>query len=728
MQEPIRSKAEEVLSRRHSVNCEPGAMPSHALAKLGHGEGSEVVEWDVPNNMTETPEAATTRGRRFTYSADAELLSGHLSRPVDLICERQSRVSLSDERGGHLVRDMKRYSADGLISFQSGYTSVSGSYSEEHAWVTLATSVLEDLNVLDVITAERVVAQVFTEHQYNDSVPKVTFLGTRFENLQVGGYAVQVELDLGICGDKPEDGRSYLEDRSFLNRIRHQSMSIVTADDLPRDLREKYDSKIAYIDVLRKRANGHDERGVHELLECSLIKSIAPIPIPGVRTIGNLILIPDFGFVSLADVEVGVISTEGLVTPKRLEFSLKMLQIRMGCIAHGTIVAAGVSLSGTKEGGPGTAERALASSNLSKDDDGWQSASTAEGSKEPEERPKQETKLGRFTDITLLEGHIYRGDPHSAIPAPSVGAAGGSAKPPAPYSVASKPAPRREMPGRFLVDNVHFTLTGQSVLGPDRAYELLFWVHVKQQKEAVLAGASAALGLPISEISVKSEGPYPLQRGSRLSVRMKIAGVTCLDSHKWIMWTGEIGSTAFVVEVPANASEGTYAGSASIRLNGCEIAKMSFVLRVGPPRLDHGEIPSQTAVHRKAFASYASQDRVEVLNRIQGMEAAYKGLRVFVDVAALRSGQKWEQELSQRVSDADVFYLFWCRHASKSEWVSKEWHWALQAKGENFIDPIPLETPELAPPPKELAAKHFNDPLLASIAAAGGGHSHDTAP
>jgi hypothetical protein len=150
---------------------------------------------------------------------------------------------------------------------------------------------------------------------------------------------------------------------------------------------------------------------------------------------------------------------------------------------------------------------------------------------------------------------------------------------------------------------------------------------------------------------------------------------------------------------------------------------MSFVVRVGAPKLDFGEIPSQTTAHRKAFASYASEDRVEVLNRIQGMEAAYRGLDVFVDVVKLRSGQNWEQELRRRVSDADVFYLFWCRHASQSDWVSKEWHWALQTKGEDFIDPVPLEAPELAPPPQELAAKHFNDPLLAFIAAAGGGHS-----
>jgi len=280
-----------------------------------------------------------------------------------------------------------------------------------------------------------------------------------------------------------------------------------------------------------------------------------------------------------------------------------------------------------------------------------------------------------------------------------------------------------ELPNDLLVDNVHFTLTGPRVLALGRVHELRFWVHLEEQRSTVLRRASAAHGLPISEISEKSEGPYPLQRGSRLSIRLRIDGLKCLDSHKWITWTGEIGSTAFVVDVPASASEKTYPATASIRLNGCEIARMSFVVRVGPAKPDINEIPSITTTHRSAFASYASQDRVEVLKRIQGIEAAYKGLDVFVDVVDLRSGQNWEQELKRRISKSDVFYLFWCRHAKGSEWVDKEWHWALEAKGKDFIDPIPLEAPDVAPPPQELTAKHFNDPLLAFIAAAGGGHS-----
>ncbi len=279
------------------------------------------------------------------------------------------------------------------------------------------------------------------------------------------------------------------------------------------------------------------------------------------------------------------------------------------------------------------------------------------------------------------------------------------------------------VPSGVLIDNVHFTLTGPCVLAPGTAHELQFWLHLEQQRSSVLAAASVLHGLPQSEMAVKSEGPYPLQRGSRISVRLKIDGLTCLDSHKWVTWTGNIGNTAFVVEVPGDASEAAHLGRASIRLNGCEIARMSFLVRVGLQNLAIYEIPTHTTTYRSAFASYASEDRADVLSRVQGMEAAYKGLHVFVDVINLRSGQNWERELVERISKSDVFYLFWCRHAMTSDWVNKEWHWALAAKGQDFVDPIPLETPTLAPPPEELAAKHFNDPLLAFISAAGGVHS-----
>jgi hypothetical protein len=79
-------------------------------------------------------------------------------------------------------------------------------------------------------------------------------------------------------------------------------------------------------------------------------------------------------------------------------------------------------------------------------------------------------------------------------------------------------------------------------------------------------------------------------------------------------------------------------------------------------------------------------------------------------------------------SNYDLFYLFWCRHSKASKWVQKEWRCAFDTKGIDFIDPIPLEDPRYASPPAELADKHFNDPFVAFIVAAGGvgpGHLPD---
>ena len=290
--------------------------------------------------------------------------------------------------------------------------------------------------------------------------------------------------------------------------------------------------------------------------------------------------------------------------------------------------------------------------------------------------------------------------------------------PPPPAALSPVVAEAKIVPANLTRDNVQFTLTGPATLAAGDVYELLFWMHVEEQRATVLARAASELRLPFDQMAVKSEGPYPLERGTRLSVRFDIAGLTCIDNYKWITWTGEIGKTTFIVEVPADTAQKAYIGSASIRLNDCEIACMSFVVRVGAAKGAVEQIPSTTTAHRKAFASYASEDRDAVLERVQGMEKL--GAEVFVDVISLRSGDNWEAELVKHIADADVFYLFWCHHAKASEWVSKEWQLALRAKGLDFIDPVPLESPQQAPPPKQLASKHFNAPVLAFIAAAGG--------
>ena len=58
------------------------------------------------------------------------------------------------------------------------------------------------------------------------------------------------------------------------------------------------------------------------------------------------------------------------------------------------------------------------------------------------------------------------------------------------------------------------------------------------------------------------------------------------------------------------------------------------------------------------------------------------------------------------------FFVCWFSHAKRSRYVEAEWRYALEHKGEEGIEPIPIEPPNLCPPPVELNKKHFNDKLL----------------
>jgi len=295
--------------------------------------------------MTE-PEAVSTIKPSHDYHAEAHVLSGHLQRPIEQKIERQAPVKLNDRRGGHLTRHAEDVSIEGLITFTKGHTRVSGARSlKNNGWVTLSTSILEGLNVLEIITADRVVSQVSTDHAYeNGHVPHVTFLGTQFTNFQVGGFSPTLTLNLGVCGDIPANGRSYLQDPKFLNTVKAQTAAIAQASGLPKDLKEQYDGKLAHLNQLISTSNAGDQ-GSHEPITCSLVQSIGAIPIPGVQIFGHILVIPEFGAVALGEIEVGEKIYEREQRPSPY-FELTGIKMKMGCVAEGTASAVTVTANG----------------------------------------------------------------------------------------------------------------------------------------------------------------------------------------------------------------------------------------------------------------------------------------------------------------------------------------------------------------------------------------------
>jgi hypothetical protein len=266
-----------------------------------------------------------------------------------------------------------------------------------------------------------------------------------------------------------------------------------------------------------------------------------------------------------------------------------------------------------------------------------------------------------------------------------------------------------------MVDKVHFTVASPSKVNPGSSFLIDVWAHLEGHRREVVERVLQACSP--EEIHIRSKGPVELARRTVLTVRLQVESLEIDSPEDTILWDGEIGNATFPVRVPVDVAEGSKAGLAAIYAGPLVIAKVHFAIRVRQAGEAVRGVVSREERFRKAFASYAEEDRNEVLGRIQGILKAAPLLEVFLDVAVLRSGQLWEEELTRAIESSDVFYLFWSRYAAASEWVEREWRCALERRGLGFIDPVPLASPKEVPPPPELASKHFNDWVLAYMRA-----------
>jgi hypothetical protein len=263
------------------------------------------------------------------------------------------------------------------------------------------------------------------------------------------------------------------------------------------------------------------------------------------------------------------------------------------------------------------------------------------------------------------------------------------------------------------IDNVHYLVSCPSSVQFGSKFLVDVWAHLEQQRAEV--ERQVQLSNPKSEIPlvIRPKGPFKIERGTKLFVCVKFQDFQVEPSEEVILWDGEITNASFSVDVPLDIALGKKTGLVTIHwVGGFQIARVPIQILVAE-KVDR-TIPMTHPVQQihKAFASYASADRDEVLGRIQGMQKIAPNLDVFLDVVKFRSGEDWERKLWQVIPESDVLYLFWSAAAKASPWVEKEWRCALSTRGEEFIDPVPLVSPEEVPPPEELSKKHFNDWVL----------------
>jgi len=326
--------------------------------------------------------SGSTQGAYHVFHADAFILKGKIEEPIQQEIEPIGLVKLEHTRRNSLfTQSVGETNIEGVIYFRRGHTRVAGTHVQQktdifgnnHAgWVTLSSAVIEGYNVIDIITADRVVAQMTSEHAMTNDpnhpiehVPRVNFLGSGFSNLRIGGFPVETELDLNICGPKPKDDRTYLLDLGFLDRVQRQLDSAAGRKDLPGSLGEQYSKEIVCIDDLRKRAkegwNPAADSGAngYPKVRFSLVKTIRlPKEIPGVQAFGNQIFIQDYGSVALGEVEVGIHGQQSTFGRRKDDppqspakpstyFKLLMIETRMGCAYKNGGGGAGTTVNGS---------------------------------------------------------------------------------------------------------------------------------------------------------------------------------------------------------------------------------------------------------------------------------------------------------------------------------------------------------------------------------------------
>lgn len=201
----------------------------------------------------------------FHFHAEGHALSGEFRHPAWCPIEAQASASLPTI-GGHARAQVDHFHFQDFVSFKSAHTHVSGKRRRDETFVTHATTTIEGLNILGVVTAERIVSRLSCVHSPGSPEGHIIAEDSRFEGLRINGQDVTVTLRHGLL----------VECKTF--------------DQLTKGIASDAKSgKIVAIDSDRKVAI------------CSLVEKIET-KLPGVDSKRHLIDVKNFGKIFLAEV------------------------------------------------------------------------------------------------------------------------------------------------------------------------------------------------------------------------------------------------------------------------------------------------------------------------------------------------------------------------------------------------------------------------------------------
>jgi hypothetical protein len=173
---------------------------------------------------------------RFLYHAEAAAATGQLTLPHQELIEVAASASVPIN-GGHGRATAEKFNHRDIISFDRAHVHVVGSYSEKDgAHGSLASATIEGVNILNMVTCDRIVLRLTSKHPEDGAEASFIPLGSRFENLRIAGHRIDVDLATDLFTHHSTWSKltqAYQHDEHFRREISHLSMIPAHGSNLP---------------------------------------------------------------------------------------------------------------------------------------------------------------------------------------------------------------------------------------------------------------------------------------------------------------------------------------------------------------------------------------------------------------------------------------------------------------------------------------------------------------
>jgi len=241
----------------------------------------------------------------YSFRADANVLGGFLELPIPKPIPTLAPVSLPAV-GGFTTASSEAFTLDGLVSCGKASSHVVGRVLEDGAVAIETTAVVEDLDILQVVRAERIVARLSIWIKNGEGL-KVSTVGSTFEGLR-----------LGSCPRNPwlnEELQRFERSRNGATRADAERIGALQVTNINKTFAGRDNAQWA--DNRSKWMNGKGKHGAG----CSLVEGFEDA-----KDCGHVVDIPSFGRIFLGEL---------FITPNSAQ--LVSIRAELGCPVTGKI-------------------------------------------------------------------------------------------------------------------------------------------------------------------------------------------------------------------------------------------------------------------------------------------------------------------------------------------------------------------------------------------------------